>query len=255
MSTRARPGPGRRRRRGSSAGARRPDRAPLSALADIGIGIPGVVDAATGVLAHAVNLGVATAAARRAAFRSGPALPVAVENDVNAAALGASGSSGSTARTWPTSHRHRARGGASSCPARCTAAPAAAAGEIGHVPVDPLGPMARAGSAAASKPSRPAARSRAWPVATRTGRRTCRGRGKARPTRCSAPRPTVTRRPPRFASRSPTTSPPLCSSSCSPSTSTSLSSAAGSPRSASVCGSPSRARCRGAAGPHPSSPR
>ena len=65
--------------------------APLSALAGIGIGIPGVVDARQGVLAHAVNLGVGSDGLPLAARLSErTALPVAVENDVNAAALGAS---------------------------------------------------------------------------------------------------------------------------------------------------------------------
>lgn len=57
-------------------------------LPSIGIGVPGVVDATHGIVRHAVNLGVDELAL-------GPELearlhaPVSVENDVNAAALGA----------------------------------------------------------------------------------------------------------------------------------------------------------------------
>jgi glucokinase len=54
----------------------------------IGVGIPGNVDAATGIVAHAVNLGLTELglAAGLADLSEGP---VRVDNDVNAAALGA----------------------------------------------------------------------------------------------------------------------------------------------------------------------
>ena len=108
-------------------------------FASIGIGIPGAVEEGTGRIAHSVNLGLAD-------FELGRSLGdllgrgVRVENDVNAAALGAfrlleHGSSHSMAylnlgtglaaglvlggALWRGS-----RGGA---------------GEVGHIPVDPLG--------------------------------------------------------------------------------------------------------------------
>lgn len=61
---------------------------PVSDITSVGIGIPGLVDAGTGRVLHAVNLGVETLdLARRAEDLLGP--PFRIENDVNAAALGA----------------------------------------------------------------------------------------------------------------------------------------------------------------------
>ncbi|WP_199689787.1 ROK family protein [Clavibacter lycopersici] len=107
------------------------------AVASVGAGIPGMVDPATGTVQHAVNLGID-------GFPFGVELegrlgvPVAVENDVNAAALGVShllGLGGSLAYLNVGTGLaaglvtdgvllRGARGGA---------------GEIGHVPVDPAG--------------------------------------------------------------------------------------------------------------------
>lgn len=114
-------------------------------FATVGVGIPGAVDPASGRVAHAVNLGLEDLAlGPELAARLGR--PVRVENDVNAAALGAwqalgGGSSDSMAylnlgtglaaglvlggRLW-----RGARG---------------VAGEIGHIPVDPAGPVCPCG--------------------------------------------------------------------------------------------------------------
>lgn len=111
----------------------------------IGVGIPGAVDRTSGRVAHAVNLGLeGLDLGAELAARLGR--PVRVENDVNAAALGAwqalgGGSSDSMAylnlgtglaaglvlggRLW-----RGARG---------------VAGEIGHIPVDPSGPVCPCG--------------------------------------------------------------------------------------------------------------
>jgi predicted NBD/HSP70 family sugar kinase len=140
--------------------------APLSALAGIGIGIPGVVDAREGVLSHAVNLGVGgdgLPLAARLSRRTG--IPVTVENDVNAAALGASRllqldgadlaylsiGTGLAAGIVLSGRLHRgARGGA---------------GEIGHVPVDPSGPMCPCGQRGCVEAvASGRAIARAWPV-------------------------------------------------------------------------------------------
>jgi glucokinase len=106
-------------------------------LTSIGVGIPGVVDPATGRVGHAVNLGLVDVpfgdelAERLAA-------PVCVENDVNAAALGA----------W---HAMSLRGSVAYLnlgtglaaglvlDGRLRRGAHGAAGEIGHVPVDPAG--------------------------------------------------------------------------------------------------------------------
>lgn len=140
--------------------------APLAALAGIGIGIPGVVDARRGVLTHAVNLGVGgdgLPLAERLSQRTG--LPVAVENDVNAAALGASrvleldgtdlaylsvGTGLAAGIVLSGRLRRGARGGA---------------GEVGHIPVDPAGPMCPCGQRGCLEAvASGSAIARAWPV-------------------------------------------------------------------------------------------
>ena len=140
--------------------------APLSALAGIGIGIPGVVDVREGVLSHAVNLGVGgdgLPLAARLSRRTG--IPVAVENDVNAAALGASRAleldgtdlaylsigTGLAAGIVLSGHLRRgARGGA---------------GEVGHIPVDPSGPLCPCGQRGCVEAvASGSAIARAWPV-------------------------------------------------------------------------------------------
>jgi glucokinase len=60
----------------------------IADFATIGVGIPGAVDAASGRVSHAINLGLEhLALADELAARLGTG--VRVENDVNAAALGA----------------------------------------------------------------------------------------------------------------------------------------------------------------------
>jgi predicted NBD/HSP70 family sugar kinase len=114
-------------------------------FATIGVGIPGAVDRVSGRVAHAVNLGLEDLDLG-AELKARLGRPVRVENDVNAAALGAwqalgGGSSDSMAylnlgtglaaglvlggRLW-----RGARG---------------VAGEIGHIPVDPAGPVCPCG--------------------------------------------------------------------------------------------------------------
>lgn len=110
-------------------------------LSTVGVGIPGAVDSAAGRVTHALNLGVEQldlGAELSARFSA----PVRVENDVNAAALGAfhvldlpaSGSmaylnlgTGLAAGLVLGGELWRGSRGA--------------AGEIGHILVDPLGPL------------------------------------------------------------------------------------------------------------------
>ena len=112
----------------------------------VGVGVPGLVEPDSGHVTHAVNLGVGGGA-----LGLGPVLserigvPVVVDNDVNAAALGAAhllalddsdiallsiGTGLAAGLVTDGRLRRGARG---------------AAGEIGHVPVDPAGPICRCG--------------------------------------------------------------------------------------------------------------
>ena len=107
----------------------------------IGVGIPGAVDAATGRVSHAINLGLeqldlgADLGARLGA-------PVRVENDVNAAALGAFHLFEQPA-TASMSYLNLGTGLAAGLVLRGELWRGArgGAGEIGHILVDPAGPI------------------------------------------------------------------------------------------------------------------
>jgi predicted NBD/HSP70 family sugar kinase len=113
------------------------------ALASVGIGIPGIVDAERGLVRHAVNLGLAEVELG-AALAERLGAPVRVENDVNAASLGAYhllGLDGSMA--YLNLGTGLAAGlvndGSLWRGARGTA------GEIGHIPIDPNGEQCACG--------------------------------------------------------------------------------------------------------------
>lgn len=111
----------------------------------VGIGVPGLVDAARGTVTHAVNLGVADGGLPLAELvRERTRLPVTVENDVNAAAVGAG-------QIYPE-HRDLAyisigTGIAAGIvlDGELRRGPRGAVGEIGHIPVDPAGPACSCG--------------------------------------------------------------------------------------------------------------
>jgi len=108
-------------------------------LLSVGVGIPGLVDIVHGHVLHAVNLGVESLdLSSRAAAELG--VPVAVENDVKAAALGAAairGALGSKSMAYLNLGTGVAAGivvdGAIWRGARGTA------GEVGHISIDPNG--------------------------------------------------------------------------------------------------------------------
>jgi glucokinase len=118
----------------------------VTALGGIGVGVPGLVDTARGFVVHAVNLDVGSEGLALATqLRERTGLTVSVENDVNAAALGAARTpalvgvdlaylsigTGLAAGLVLDGRLRRGRRGA--------------AGEIGHIPVQPDGPSCGCG--------------------------------------------------------------------------------------------------------------
>jgi glucokinase len=113
----------------------------------IGIGVPGLVDVDLGVVRHAVNLDLDGSSLPLAAeLESRLGLPVLLENDVNAASIGATAllphgvrrdlaylsiGTGFAAALVLDGHLRRGAHGA--------------AGEIGHVPIDPNGLLCACG--------------------------------------------------------------------------------------------------------------
>jgi glucokinase len=122
----------------------------LRSISSVGVGIPGQVDALTGRVAHAVNLGVEEL---ELAAELAPRLGVAVrvENDVKAAALGANAlrvsALGLNLHRGSMAYLNLGTGVAAGVVvdgdlwrgARGTA------GEVGHISIDPAGPLCRCG--------------------------------------------------------------------------------------------------------------
>jgi len=120
----------------------------LSAVRSVGVGIPGQIEPGTGRVVHAVNLGV-DELDLAAAVAPQLGVPVQVENDVKAAALGANAlhaRDGGPAR-GSMAYLNLGTGIAAGIVsdgvlwrgARGTA------GEVGHISVDPNGPLCRCG--------------------------------------------------------------------------------------------------------------
>lgn len=122
----------------------------LAQISSVGIGIPGQVDAGTGRVAHAVNLGVAEL---DLAAEVAPTLgaPVHVENDVKAAALGAYTLRGGTdvrgSGDDSMAYLNLGTGIAAGIvtDGRLWRGVRGTAGEVGHISVDPNGPLCRCG--------------------------------------------------------------------------------------------------------------
>jgi predicted NBD/HSP70 family sugar kinase len=112
------------------------------AFRSIGIGIPGTVDSATGRVAHAVNLGLeGLDLGPRLSDRLG--VDVRIENDVNAAALGAHHLLGLAdgLRAHSMAYLNLGTGLAAGLvlDGHLLRGGRGVAGEIGHIPVDPAG--------------------------------------------------------------------------------------------------------------------
>ncbi len=120
------------------------------AFASIGVGIPGTVDGETGRVAHAVNLGLDDLdLGAELAARLGTT--VRVENDVNAAAIGAYHLLGprlfGAAEARSMAYLNLGTGLAAGLvlDGRLWRGSRGTAGEIGHIPVDPNGPLCPCG--------------------------------------------------------------------------------------------------------------
>ena len=109
----------------------------------VGVGIPGLVDTIHGTVRHAVNLGIEDGFPFAERLSEATGSGVVLDNDANAAALGASRIVGyddlaylsiGTGLAVATIHAGRLHRGARN-----------AAGEIGHIPVDPSGPTCECG--------------------------------------------------------------------------------------------------------------
>jgi len=135
-------------------------------LGPVGVGVPGLVDPARGVLVHAVNLGVGGDGldlADRLRARCG--LPVRVENDVNAAAYGAATCLGLLDVDLAYLSVGTGLAAGLVLGGRLRRGARAAAGEIGHVPVDPAGPACACGQRGCLETmASGAAIAAAWPV-------------------------------------------------------------------------------------------
>ena len=120
----------------------------LTTVQSVGVGIPGQIEPGTGRVVHAVNLGVDTLDLA-AAVEPQLGVPVQVENDVKAAALGAHALFSRSGAVAPASMAYLNLGtgiaagivsdGVLWRGARGTA------GEVGHISVDPNGPLCRCG--------------------------------------------------------------------------------------------------------------
>jgi len=110
----------------------------------VGVGVPGLVDPESGVVRHAVNLGLdGEPLPLRDLLAAALRTKVSVENDVNAATLGAVAVSGHPDLVYLSLGTGLAAGIAFGGNLRRGVH--RAAGEIGHVPVDPAGPACSCG--------------------------------------------------------------------------------------------------------------
>jgi glucokinase len=112
-----------------------------SSFSSIGVGIPGAVDSEHGMVTHARNLGVARLDLGTL-LAANLGKPVRVENDVNAAALGAFHQLGLDA-TNSLAYLNLGTGLAAGLVlgGKLWRGSRGAAGEIGHILIDPAGPL------------------------------------------------------------------------------------------------------------------
>lgn len=119
------------------------DAAPEPASGPLGVGIPGLVDGEQGTVRHAVNLGVADGYPFAARLGTAIGAAVVLDNDANAAALGAAAVLGIDDLGYLSLGTGLAA--ALVLDGRLRRGARHAAGEIGHIPVDPAGPRCECG--------------------------------------------------------------------------------------------------------------
>ena len=118
---------------------------PASAVTSIGVGVPGVVDADSGEVSHAVNLGVTRLPLRHELARHFAAR-ITVENDVNAAAVGVWHLLGDpTIASMAYLNLGTGLAAGLVLDGRLRRGARGTAGEIGHIPVEPGGPLCACG--------------------------------------------------------------------------------------------------------------
>jgi glucokinase len=140
---------------------------PLKSFSVVGVGVPGLVQSHSGEVSHAVNLGVGPdTLSLGTRLEELLGVPVVVENDVNAAALGAAQvlGLGSTDLALLSIGTGLAAGLVTE--GRLRRGGRGAAGEIGHIPVDPGGPLCSCGQHGCLETlASGSAIAAAWPVA------------------------------------------------------------------------------------------
>jgi predicted NBD/HSP70 family sugar kinase len=117
----------------------------LGSLTGVGVGFPGLVDAVNGDAMHAVNLDITSRLPLAERLRERLGLRVAVENDVNAAALGTAAALGLGRAGVGYLSIGTGLGAGLVIGGSLHRGSRAAAGEIGHIPVDPAGPVCNCG--------------------------------------------------------------------------------------------------------------
>ena len=118
---------------------------PIDRFESVGVGVPGAVDSARGRVSHAVNLGVDELELGTDLHRM-LGIPVRVENDVNAAAIGAF----HLFKLAPISSMAYLNLGTGLAAGlvldgQLWRGARGTAGEIGHIPIDPDGPLCQCG--------------------------------------------------------------------------------------------------------------
>jgi len=131
----------------------------------VGVGIPGLVDAEQGLVRHAVNLGLTgESLPLRDLLAAALNTSVAVENDANAATLGAVAETGHDDLVYLSIGTGLAAGLAFQ--GRLRRGAHGAAGEVGHIPVDPEGVVCSCGQTGCIETvASGSALAAAWPVA------------------------------------------------------------------------------------------